>query len=660
MAMAFLEREGSGPDGRGTVRFRADLGSSRFFTYRIGPGDTVAEDGFELLADPSYLAPLAGPLPAESLGRVVLDVPADRFDREHAYIQLISYREAPDVGPAASRIVHAGPAAGARPRRDHGGPAMTASLTYRGPSRRPAVESFALEERPYSEAMFLQALLPILDNALPIIGQLAPIVGGLLGGGAGAGAGAASGGTAPAAPAGGLNAQTLKELVGAVQQLLGMFAKPPATQAPASQPQGPEAQQASWGGSGYAEAAVAPALLAALPALVPLIEKALNPETLKAIGQITPTGQANAANEQVRQHLERILPSSDTSQIYQLLGLLAMQESTRSLDAAMPQFAPAAGATLRFDAAADPGIQLRNRPRRLYRNDRACVFPLAVETPRPMSRPRLRWQVKLATSADAILDEERELETVAASGPLPVSPVLSPGDVGRLAEGEEHVLCAYLLFETASGRTLGLTAMLPFTPVGEYCYDGVAGAEEGRAFPLNDVEAHREFWHKVWQATLTDEVFRYQYECKYYYGLDPAADESVRGVTRVRDDPRELHTQTGRVEASMRLGLRGLNALLPRLDAGLTSLGEAELNALRTTSFVGRFDAAARYEARFGGSRGTSVALWVYPEVKLASVALKRCGDVDASGRVLTVADRTVPFPVPAAATFVGVTTESR
>jgi hypothetical protein len=148
---------------------------------------------------------------------------------------------------------------------------------------------------------------------------------------------------------------------------------------------------------------------------------------------------------------------------------------------------------------------------------------------------------------------------------------------------------------------------------------------------------HRAFWHKVWQTTLTEDVFRYQYECKYYYGLDPDGDDGVRGPTRMQDDTRELHTQTGRLEASMRLGLRGLNPMLPRLDAELVALGEPELTALRTRSFAARFDTAARYGARFGGRSGTSVALWVYPELKPASVRLKRCAEVDPSGRVVAL-----------------------
>jgi hypothetical protein len=655
MSMAFVQREGSGPGG--AVRFRLDLGSSRYFTYRIGPRERVDEDGFELLADPSYVAPLAGPLPPERLGRVVLDVPANRFDRENAYLQLISYRDAPDIGPAVSDLVHAGPAAGVRPRRDEGGAPMTASLSYARPQTR-AVHAFAFEERPYSEAMFLESLLPILNNVLPIVGQLAPMVGSLFGG---------SGGGAPAAgapPSGAPGAAGLDQLVGLIQKLLATFAKPKQPPAPVPPPVKPDEQNkvltASWGGSGYAEAAIAPAVIAGLVQLAPLIEKALNPETLKAIGQISPIGQANAANEQVRQHLERILPSSDTSAIYQLLSLLALQESTHSLRSVMPEYSVAGGATLSFDAATmEPGIELRARPRRLYRSDRACSFPLTIETPRPIAKPRLRWQVKLATRADVLIDEERELDAIAASGPLAVVPVLAAADMARLSEGEEHVLCVYLLWKTGSGRTVGLNAMLPFTPVGEYCFDGVSGADEGRTFALSDVDAHRDFWHKVWQATLSEEVFRYQYECKYYYGLDTEADESARGATRVQDDPRELHTQTGRLESSMKLSLRGLNALLPRLAGGLVPLSEAELGALRNRTFAKRFDSAARYEARFGGRQGTSVALWVFPELKLASVTLKHCDAVDAGGRVTAATQRTVSFPIPAAATYVGVTTET-
>jgi hypothetical protein len=670
MSMAFVQREGSGPGG--AVRFGLDLGSSRYFTYRIGPGDSVEEDGFALLADPSFVAPLAGPLPPQSLGRTVLDVPVDRFDRDNAYLQLISYKDAPDVGPTVSDLVHAGPAAGVRPWRDDGGRAMTQTLTYeRTPAR--AVRAFALEERQFSEAMFLQALMPILQNVLPIVKDLLPMVsqlpgiGQLLGGGGGLpglpglgqllGGGAAPGGQPAGGAPGGL--PPLDKILDLVQKLIANFGqKPPASTGTPSLAE--LSGDKSWGGSGFSEAAIAPAVLAGLVQLAPLIEKALNPDTLKAIGQITPTGQANAANEQIRQHLEKILPTADTAPIYQLLTLLAKQESTRSLRSVMPDYSPAPGATLGFDAATlEPGIELRGRPRRLYRTDRACSFGLVIETPRPIQKPRLRWQVKLATSADVLIDEERELDAVTASGPLPLTPVLAPDEIAQLREGEEHVLCVYLLWKTSSGRTLGLNAMLPFTPVGEYCFDDVSGAEEGRAFALNDVDAHRDYWHKVWQATLSDEVFRYQYECKYYYGLDADADEPARGVTRVQDEPRQLHTQVGRLESSMKLSLPRLNALLPRLASDLTSLSEPELAALRNHSFLKRFDAAGRYEARFGGRRGTSVALWVFPELKLASVALKCCDDVDATGRVTAASTRSVPFPIPAAATFVGVTTET-
>ncbi|WP_028067994.1 hypothetical protein [Solirubrobacter soli] len=651
MALAFLQRAESRP---GVVRFRADIGSSRYFSYRIGPGELVDEDGFELLADPSYVAPLTGPLAPERLGRTTLDVPSDRFDRDNAYIQLISYRAAPDVGPAVSALVHAGSAAGVRPRRHEGVPAMTATLTV----PRPPVASFALEERHFSEPMFWESILPMLKNALPIIGQLAPMVGNLLGavtGGGGApaapGATAPPGGAAPPA-GGGVDAASLQKLISTVEQLIGVFNKTPPAAA---------SKSLSWGGDGqYAQAAIAPALIAALPALIPLVEKALNPDTLKAIGQITPTGQANAANEAVRQHLERILPSSDTSQIYQLLALLATQESVHSLSAVMPAFKPAPGAALAFDAdTLQAGLALGGRPRRLYRNDRACSFGLVVQTPRAIPRPRLRWQVKRATSADVLIDEQRTLDSVAASGPLTVPVVLTAAELATLTPGEEHVLCVYLLFDTGSGRTLGLNAMLPFTPVGEYAFDGVTGTDEGRTFALNDVDAHREYWHKVWQGTLSDETFRYQYECKYYYALDPTADEAARGVTRIQDDPKELHTQSGRLESSMRLSLRGLNVLLSRLGNGLVALGDPELDALRNPAFVKRFDSAGRYEARFGGRVGSSVALWVYPELKLASVTLKHCEDVDAAGRVTRASDRTVVFPVPAAVTFVGVTTET-
>ncbi|MFF3708890.1 hypothetical protein [Streptomyces phaeochromogenes] len=645
MALAHLRQQGD--DGRDHLVFQADIGANRYFTYRIGGPDRTDRDGFPDLSEVSHIAPLAGPLPEHSLGRTRLSVPADLFTHDHDLVQLVSYREPPDVGPALSEPVRIRTAAEVRPRPYAGGEQR---MTYAREGRVTvpvggSVEPFSYREAAYSEEMFLQALAPVLNLAMPLLGKLLPMLGG---------GGAAASAPPGAAAVGGGSNDVLQQLLGLLLKKLQETPAPPPT-APAAPVPGPvlQASYALSGANGYSQA-MNPMLLAAMP----VIEKALNPETLKAIGGLSASSQAQAAQEQVRQHLERILPSSDTTAIYQLLALLSQQASTGSLSAVMPEYETAPGTRLTLDPTADrASVTLRGRVRRLYRTDRACAFPLVLTAPRPITGARLRWQVRRATSADALIDEERPLERIEGTEPAPLVAELSAADLARLTPGEDHVLCAYVLWETRSGRSLGAETVVPFTPVGSYAYDRVDDGGQGTTVLLDDVETHRDFWHKVWQATLDEEVFRYHYECKYYLGLDAQVERTERGVTRVQDDPLELHTRTGRLEASLRLALADLNAVLGSAT-GREPLDPDRLAALHTADFTARFSAAGRSKVRFGGRSGTSVALWVFPELLLRTVVLQRCEETDAHGRVTATVPEQALFPFPAAVHFVGVTTD--
>jgi hypothetical protein len=639
MALALLDLEET---NAARVLFAVDIGSSRWFSYTIGEGQIINDDGFEILAGSSYTSPLIGPLSPESLGRTYLDVSADQFKGENRYIQLVSYRAEPNLGPSVSDIVYVG-----RKTTEMHKPnytpirSATTSISHTTlyPSSRgrgAAISPFVYEESIYSDSMFLESLAPILNAVLPVISNVLPSLGGLFGGGKSSGVGVGG------APTGNvvnvLTPQMLQQIAELVKQLLATSGKTTASSVNGA------------GGVVYSEAKIAPALLAALPALMPIAEKLLNPETIKAITDNSPLNMAAKANEQIRQHLERILPSSDTTQWMQLLALLSQSSSLHTI---MPEYQTAPGTELKF-VPSEP-IPVGSRPRRLYRSDRPANFILTLETPRAIVHPKLCWQVRRAESAEALIEEERELETIAGSGPLAVSVTLPPADLQRLTLGDDHILCAYLLWETRSGRTLGIEATLSFAPVGEFIFDRVLGGEEILA--LNDVDRYRDFWHKVWQTTMTDEVNRYRYECKYYYGVDAAAEHNARGVTRVQDNPRELHTQEGRLESSLSLSLYTLNGLLTDV-MGQKPLLEPELSALRATAYVQQFRAASRFEARFGGKVGTSVALWVFPEMRLQSIRLLKCESVDENGNVRTVSDLTIVFPMPATAHFIGVTTD--
>jgi len=202
MALAILRFQES--DGTKS-RFQVDLGSNRFYTYAIGDGEVLRVNGLEYLKDPIYTSALIGPIAESSLGRTILEVPNDKFDRQHRAIQITSFRTAQRVGPALSEIVTV-TSVGSEPS-----PAISLSLD-KAMDKQP-VETVAFQYRevpPVSEAMFLGGVL----NAVKSVAG--PLLGAVAGGAGGAGGAAAGGGGISSLLSG-----ILPQLAGLLPQLLG-------------------------------------------------------------------------------------------------------------------------------------------------------------------------------------------------------------------------------------------------------------------------------------------------------------------------------------------------------------------------------------------------------------------------------------------------------
>ncbi|MEO7965969.1 MAG: hypothetical protein ABIT38_18820, partial [Gemmatimonadaceae bacterium] len=285
MALAIL-RPSRVPGAPGTAAFMLDVGSNRFYQVSVGDDSVDRTAGFPRLGAPSFTSSIAGPLSESSLGRTTLEIPLDRFDRDHRSVQVTSFRTRNRDGPALSDIVRVGPIARMRddlppisfslsepmdpysPYTDEDVTSVAAA--WREPVRMP------YRERPsMSGAMLFGSLIPTLaglaSKYLPKLGSLLSSVGGGAGGGP-----ANAGGTATVAPATGveglLKPETLQLLMQFLQQLQGN----------ATAPAGAKSLSMS-SGTEYSRASIAPALLAALPALAPLLEKVLSPETIKAV-----------------------------------------------------------------------------------------------------------------------------------------------------------------------------------------------------------------------------------------------------------------------------------------------------------------------------------------------------------------------------------------
>jgi len=720
MALAFLRYEYTSGN---QVRFHADIGHNRYYRYRIGRAEAVDGGGYPALSDPSHESELIGPLRPSALGRTILEIPLDLFGRRSRFVQLVSYRAEPDIGAAISDIVEIpfGVLPPGLPKEDelpddledepglsrpvrqfsigwentnmhlsqktaripinlpgkvarNGNKAAIAysnnyqaarALDYRAAYAAP----FAYREARYSDAMFLQAIGSFVSSALPIVKQvigglggaegIANILGGLLGGGGKA--------PAPAPNASGANPQSLTpELARQIAELIRTLAAPQPA-GPASAP----AQKAAGSSlakslSEYSHGMIAPALLAALPALMPILEKAMNPETINAVlSNVGPKATLGAVADAVKDigglnveahknmldHIQNIMPSSDTSPM--LNHLLAVSESL-SEPSILPSYRRVEMVQVHF--LPQTPVMLRGGEQLVYslHAARGLVFPLTVDTPRPIRSATLYLIVKEAETLHAVIEKQWVLANV-GSGALSEAPRLDPGELGRLASGGSYLFCAYLVWKTRKGEKIGASRTQAVQLIGQYVYQGVES--DGEIVPLNDVDKYRAYWHKVWQESFTREKRRWEWDCKYYYVLNTAGGKSERLETVTEETPRGGRRISGRLKSGLSLSPSDLNALLPQISQHPT-LDAPRLEALASPAAVAAFGRAARSKVEFRGSEGNSVALWIYPEMRITPVVLLNAVSVDENGQVRELVEETVHFPIPTLAHFVGVTTE--
>lgn len=518
------------------------------------------------------------------------------------------------------------------------------------------------ESHNISSAMFLDTLTKLLPNVTSLLG-------GLLGGGS-SGTGAPQNGVgAGQSP---IDGQTLNQLIELVKKLAGGLSVENGRPASVrfngngslarSQQRGPAIATLVRQKTYAEEMAIPAALLAALPSLLqalgPVLTKALDPQTLKALNPVETIGglalkglELNSKDQQqLFDHLRQITPSTDTPEMDVLFQGLSL-----GLEDDKPPITYQAVKSVRLELADRTPQMLNGRSRLLYQHDRDLAFPLTVETPRPIGRGILYLRFK-DPETGAILLQRQYPVTGVATGRLSVMPKLTAGELSALSPNGEYLACFDLVWQTRSKKKLGANLSYLITLIGDYCFDRVGESSEPIA--LNDVDRFRPYWHKAWQGSFSQGLRRSTWDCKYYYTLEPERTDNTRleTVTKVEESSRTR--QRGKLKTGTILSPYRLNQLLDQIS-DRPQLGQAELSALLTSEFQERFHHAARTRVEFKGREGDSVALWIYPEFKLQQVILKSPVKTDAAGQVIEMAERTVDFPMPAIAHFIGVTSQS-
>ena len=679
MALAIVALEDAG--GRG-ARFRFDIGKNAFYSFAVGGRETSRRNGIEMLVEPSFTSPIVGPLPPTARGRGFFDVPFAKLDADHRWVQLVSFRAKDRTGPAVSDVVTV--PLGAQPLDDLPDPAFFADRggrsirsVSRGLTTHTAgatmTTSRAVENVPYSyqrsqahsSAMFLQAIASILPKVLPAVGA---VLGPLLRPNGGNGAGS----TPPANPLAALgDSETIKLLTDLVKQIAGAKALGTSVSYHDHETQRAAVHALSQYRREFSEAQVAPALLAALPALMPAIEKVLNPDTMKAImenvspaklvGTVT-DAIANFAKigmedaKQLQEHLERLNPGVKNPELYRLLESLSTGEAR-------------AGSKLRYKrvegvklAFAETSAQsLYGRSRLAYRYGQDLSFPLDLETPKPIPRATLEVCLKEAGTLKIVYEKVHRVDEL-TSGRMETVPTVPWSALSKVHVGDDYLLTFALCWNGKKGVPKRGTALSQLiTLVGEYAFDRVEESSPDLV-PLKDTTRDREFWHRIWEQTFDARgLTRVRLSCDYCYVLEGQRTSNARMETKAKvADDAESRRREGTLKSGMILSADALSKLIPRVSGGADQpLSDEQLDALRTPDFVDRFNQAAKTQVEFKGRRGESAALWVYPEMKLREVVLKKIGDVNEHGHVRSFEEETVRFPMPAMIHFVGASSAS-
>lgn len=638
MALAIISDDGYSARQH---HFRANLGSNLFYSYAVGEKkQTVKREGRRVLSSPAHKSTLFGPLPEAANGKLRLKVPANLFDNKKRSIQLYSFRSRNLTGPAFSDIISI------IPTPDSGEPVAF------GIREEPVMQDydeyvdnipFSYRTAPIAEAMFLGVISGIINKVLPTAGKFLPLLlsGGIGKGGKGKATGAAAGGD---------------EMVKMIMELLQQFVSAKATSKGVFYSDKNVAAKAASIQEQFAEAQIAPALLAALPALMPLLKNILSPETIKSVvDSVSPTKLAGIAVDGLKDafktiakldqaeldFLAKINPGVDDLALDRLLMSMGLAAKVDQNDISYKRVN-----SVKLDFDGIKTITIHGRTRVAYRHGKDLRFPLKLNTPKTIKRATLHLIVKDPESLEILAEVSSAIKNL-AGGILPVMAKISAGKLSDLKPGEEYLVKSILVWKNKRGAARGTSKSQLVTIIGDTIFDRVE--DPVGKMTVADKNKYPAFSHKVWQNSFSKDLRRITFQCRYTYALAISRGNNVRNPTVTRIEEKQLRHDIGKLKSGMELSPDALNRLLPQISSH-PSLEPMDLAALRNDDFHARYNVAARSRIELGAMPGDSAALFVYPEFSLHRVVLQKPKDIDeATGQVLSTEEKTVVFPLVSA-----------
>lgn len=538
-----------------------------------------------------------------------------------------------------------------------------------------ATAPMVYRDMPLSESMFLSGLVGMLPNLLP---KVVPFIGNLLGKKTDGGKSVNNGNK------GGTGLDQLLKLFSdpnMINQLAGLLgqgtAAPAAAQSAATSLRTGRMSRACQAaglrsqGSGrapvFSEAKIAPALLAALPALMPLLKQVLSPQTVQAVIN-QPNQHMNTiingikdfarigieADKNEQQHLERLNPGvgKPVDELLQSPDLL----SPMSLQAVAREISFKRARSVHMEFAQIESQTLFGKTKVPYLAGRTLQFPIRVQTPRNIPQAMVELVVKDPRDLKILIYKKARTRNI-GSGALPATPRLSAEEAAGLEAGRNYLIGVSLIWKKKSGPKMGTSIQQEISLVDTYAFDHIEEASS-ELIALNDVVRFRPYWHKVFQASFNNGLKHFDLRCKYLTILVPDRSDLVRTESKIKITQRDERKVTGLLKAGMEYSLEALNRLIPMISPGSPLLSKEQLQALRSDDFTERFNQACRYRAKLRGRRHDNAVLWVYPEVKLQTLILQKAQSVDDKGLIRGFGAHRVRFPIPVLQHFIGARTQ--
>lgn len=707
MSLAVLKYKGQNDE---YLQFEADTGTANF--YSIVLGEEIKKIR---VSNKQYIKVLTGNKIVSNLQELddkkkaitssfPLKIPVNAIPRETNYVQLYSFKRR-NAAPTISNIIRLP----IRFRNNQMSKIMEFNLlqpeVIKEPNTLEAInvkkKANSCKEPAVSKPMFLQSLVGALPSLLK---SAVPLLGGLLGNlmpkGSNGGTNSdqvseiitklievlgANKSNAQSSVSNSLSGQIQVETLLQLQPILERILSPQAIEAIGDNPQKLfmaikeailntekdklQSLQPNSNHKKFSTAKVAPALLA----LLPMLEKVIDPKMIEAIGNqpvklFKAIGDAVLKmDKQELEHLEKINPGLDSSD--DISKLLAGMSIAKSKDSKI-QFNYLKNYSLNFESTQT--VYLKGKNRVVYSKQKEIKIPYRIASnsnvniDKVIDRSIIQISIKDAITTKIIFRKKIRVSNMLMSH-IVHEAVLTKEETKKIPCNRELNFEVAHIWKASSGENIGVFKSHFVYFIDEYVYDKI-GKKVGENHHLNDLTQHRKFWHKIWQGGFSESRrWEIDYNLKYYYILNTLEEGISKLETRqsieydsaksdANINPKDRREIKGKLKSGFEFSLESINSLLMLLNQ--KPLDNNVLKVLKESDFYKELKQEARQQVSLRGRQGDTVSLWSYPEVALRKLHLSRVGSINMYGMVEQLTPIDVLIVKPEAIHFLGTKSE--